>query len=112
MTVRSGPLRAGLIGLGNMGRNHARILGNLAGVQLVGIVEPAPPNKGPIGVPVVPTVADLVAMGVDYAVVASPTGTHLDIGLELAAHGVSALLEKPLAHTVEAAQKLVAAFES
>jgi predicted dehydrogenase len=98
--------------MGNMGRNHARILANLDGVELVGIVEPTMAGKAHLGVPVVGSVAELLALGIDYAVVASPTGTHLAIGLELAARGVCALLEKPLAHTVEAAEQLVAAFDS
>ena len=33
-------LRAGLIGMGMMGRHHARVLGSLSGVDLVGIVDP------------------------------------------------------------------------
>jgi predicted dehydrogenase len=111
MTARNGSLRAGLIGLGAMGRNHARVLSGLAGVDLVGVVEPTAPSSRPPGVPVVGTVSELIDLGIDYAVVASPTATHLEIGLELAANGISALLEKPLAHTVDAASKLVQAFE-
>ena len=33
-------LRAGLIGLGMMGANHARVLSSLDGVELVGVVDP------------------------------------------------------------------------
>jgi UDP-N-acetylglucosamine 3-dehydrogenase len=106
-------LRAGLIGLGAMGRNHARILANLENVDLVGVVEPAgDPNGLAQGAPVLKSVSDLVAAGVDYAVVACPTALHEEVGLELAAAGVSALIEKPLAHSVEAAVKLVEAFEA
>src|SRR5262245_52061471 len=94
-----------------MGRNHVRVLSGLAGVELVGVVEPTAQGRRPAGVPVVGTVGELIDLGIDYAVVASPTATHLEIGLELAANGISALLEKPLAHTVEAASKLVQAFE-
>ena len=36
----SAPLRAGMIGLGSMGRNHARVLSQLPGVDLVGIADP------------------------------------------------------------------------
>ncbi len=50
-----------------------------------------------------PELSDLLALGIDYAVVACPTGLHEQIGLELAANGVSALIEKPLAPSVEAA---------
>ncbi|GHJ12769.1 MULTISPECIES: Gfo/Idh/MocA family protein [unclassified Micromonospora] len=105
-------LRAGLIGLGAMGRNHARVLSNLDGVELVGIVDPAGDTTGTLRAPVVAELSDLLALGVDYAVVACPTALHESIGLELAANGVCALIEKPLAQSVEAATKLVDAFEA
>ena len=104
-------LRAGLIGLGAMGRNHARVLNSLDGVQLVGIMDPAPGAQGPAGVPVVPDIEQFLALNLDYAVVACPTGLHEEIGLRLAAEGVHALIEKPLAPSVQAAVKLADAFD-
>ena len=105
-------LRAGLIGLGAMGRNHARVLADLDGVDFVGVVEPAgDPKSLARGAPVLASVAELVASGVDYAVVACPTALHEEVGLELADAGVCALIEKPLAHTFTAASRLVEAFE-
>ncbi|MEV6629638.1 Gfo/Idh/MocA family oxidoreductase [Actinoplanes sp. NPDC051470] len=104
-------LRAGLIGLGAMGRNHARVLNLLDGVELVGILDPAPNATGPAGVPVVADLDQLLALKLDYAVVACPTGLHEEIGLRLAAAGVHALIEKPLAPSVQAATKLAEAFE-
>jgi predicted dehydrogenase len=105
-------LRAGLIGLGAMGRNHARVLSGLAGVELVGIADPAGDQHNVArGVPVVPTVTDLVALGLNYAVVCCPTALHEAVGLELAANGIPTLIEKPIAHSVESAERLVAAFE-
>ncbi|MFI0485669.1 Gfo/Idh/MocA family protein [Actinomadura sp. 9N215] len=109
----SAPLRAGLIGLGVMGRNHARVLAGLDGVDLVGVVDPAGrPDGAPHGVPMLESLSDLVALGIDYAVVACPTALHEEIGLALADAGVGALIEKPLAESVAAAERLVAAFES
>ena len=106
-------LRAGLIGFGNMGRNHARVLAGLDGVEFVGVVEP---DAGPIdtihGRPVFASVEELLALGLDYAVIACPTGMHEEIGLRVAEAGVCALIEKPLANTIEAARRLVDAFES
>jgi predicted dehydrogenase len=58
------------------------------------------------------TVTELIALGIDYAVVACPTGLHEEVGLQLAEAGVGAMIEKPLAPSVEAAQRLVDAFES
>ncbi|MFG1603047.1 Gfo/Idh/MocA family protein [Actinoplanes sp. NPDC049265] len=104
-------LRAGLIGLGAMGRNHARVLNLLDGVELVGIMDPAPGAAGPAGVPVVPTLDQLLDLNLDYAMVACPTALHEEVGLRLAAEGVHALIEKPLAPSVEAATRLADAFE-
>ncbi|MFJ4715770.1 Gfo/Idh/MocA family oxidoreductase [Streptomyces sp. NPDC088785] len=104
-------LRAGLIGLGAMGRNHARVLGLLDGVDLVGVADPAGGTLAD-GTPVVPTLGELLALRPHYAVVACPTALHEETGMALAAHGVCALIEKPLAHSVVAARRLVDAFEA
>lgn len=106
------PLRVGLVGIGMMGRNHARVLSALDGVRLTVIADPAgDPHRVAGSVPVVETVADLVAHEVDMAVVATPTGFHLAAGLELAAAGVPTLIEKPLAVDAEESQQLVDVFE-
>lgn len=106
-------LRAGVIGLGAMGRNHARVVAQLDGVELVGVADPvATDPRMAHGAALVPTVAELIDLGIDYAVVACPTGLHEEVGLQLAAAGVSALIEKPLAHSVEAAERLVEAFSA
>jgi predicted dehydrogenase len=106
-------LRAGLIGLGAMGRNHARVLGGLDGVELVAVADPGgDPNGWGQRLPVLPDVAALLERQLDYAVVACPTGFHVEVGLALAEAGVAALIEKPLAHTTAGALTLVEAFES
>ncbi|MFD9396994.1 Gfo/Idh/MocA family protein [Streptomyces sp. NPDC060000] len=106
-------LRAGLVGLGSMGRHHARVLSGLEGVDLVGVVDPMGDKFGAAqGAPILNTVEELIALGVDYAVVACPTALHEPVGLALAEAGVCALVEKPVADTVEGARRLVDAFES
>ena len=106
-------LRTGLIGLGSMGRNHLRVLSELEGTHLVAAVDPGPVDlRMPPGVPILGTTEELVAKGIDYAVVACPTGLHHRVGLELADAGVHALFEKPLADTVDAARDLMRAFDS
>ncbi|MET9117529.1 Gfo/Idh/MocA family oxidoreductase [Streptomyces longwoodensis] len=107
------PLRAGLVGLGSMGRHHARVLAGLEGVDFVGVVDPFGDKYGAAqGAPVLNTVEELIALGIDYAVVACPTALHEEVGLQLAEAGVCALVEKPVADTVEGARRLVQAFES
>lgn len=106
-----GKLRAGLIGLGMMGRHHARVLNALPGVDLVGVVDPAG-NAHSVGGDwtLLPTVTSLIDMGVDYVTVAVPTAAHLEVGTELAEAGVHALIEKPLAESVESAASLASLF--
>jgi predicted dehydrogenase len=106
-------LRAGLIGLGMMGRHHARVLGSLDGVQLVAVADPAGDPHGMAGDrPLLGSVEELITAGIDYCVVAVPTAFHESVGLALADAGIHALIEKPLAHDVAASTALVEAFEA
>jgi predicted dehydrogenase len=106
-------LRAGLIGLGAMGRHHARVLRALDGVDLVAGVDPAgDPHSALGGVPLLSDVQSLLALEPDYAVVVCPTAMHESVALQLAEAGVPALIEKPLAHDTAAARSVVEAFES
>ncbi|GAA2493680.1 Gfo/Idh/MocA family oxidoreductase [Terrabacter carboxydivorans] len=106
-------LRAGLIGLGMMGRHHARVLSSLEGVDLVAVADPGgDPHGAAAGRTVLNGVEDLVRAGIDYCVVAVPTVYHQEVGLALAAAGVHALIEKPLAPDVASAQLLADAFEA
>ena len=67
-------LRAGLIGLGMMGRHHARVLAIAAGVDLVAVADPGGDPHGVAGgLPVLRDVEELIAAGIDYCVVAVPT---------------------------------------
>lgn len=103
--VRTKKLRAGLVGLGVMGRHHARILSSLEGVELVAVCDPAGDqhNVGSSG-QWVASVDELIALGIDYAVVAAPTAFHLDLAMALAHADVHALIEKPLAVDISSAE--------
>ena len=104
-------LRAGLIGLGMMGRNHARVLASLDGVELVGVADPAGDAHGVAAwATVVPNLEDLLTMGIDYAMVATPTQFHLQTALALADAGVHALIEKPVTVDVASAHRIADAF--
>ena len=100
-------LRAGLVGIGVMGRNHARVLGMVSGVEFVGIYDPAPNVPDTLeGRPVVRDLDELIALRIDYAVVAAPTVFHLEIGTRLAEAGIHALIEKPVASTADESRAL------
>ncbi|MFC4829481.1 Gfo/Idh/MocA family oxidoreductase [Agromyces aurantiacus] len=104
-------LRAGLLGVGMMGRHHARVLREVDGVELVAIADPGGDPHGVAGdLPVLPDIDALIDAGIDIAVVAVPTRFHEDAAIKLAAAGVHALIEKPIAHSVEAGQRMVDAF--
>lgn len=100
-------LRAGVLGLGVMGRHHSRVLNNLDGVDFVGVFDPAE-TLGPTveGKPVYRQLDEFLELGFDYCVVAAPTHFHLDIGKALAEKGIHALIEKPVASTTSAAEEL------
>ena len=106
-------LRAGLVGLGMMGRHHARVLGSLDGVELVAVSDPGGDPHGVAGGrEVLTSVDELIKVGIDYAMVAAPTAFHEELALKLAGAGVHALIEKPLAVDTPAAQAITAAFKA
>jgi UDP-N-acetylglucosamine 3-dehydrogenase len=106
-------LRAGLVGLGMMGRHHARVLGSLDGVELVAVSDPmGDPHGVAGGRDVLKSVADLIKVGIDYAMVAAPTAFHEELALKLADAGIHALIEKPLAVDTPAAERINAAFKA
>ena len=106
-------LRAGLVGLGAMGRHHARLLRTLEEFDFVGAVDPDGDRFGAlVSTPVFDSVADIIELGVDVAVVAVPTIRHEAIALELAASGVHTLVEKPLADSIDAATRVAEAFRT
>lgn len=104
-------LRVGLIGLGMMGRHHARVIREVEGLNLVAVADATGDPHGVAGdLPVLSSVEQLIDIGIDMAVCAVPTGMHEEIGLMLAEAEVPTLIEKPIAHSVEAGDRLVKAF--
>jgi len=104
-------LKAGLIGLGVMGRHHLRVLNELPGVEFIGLHDPfVDPSTIPGQHPVHPTIEGLLDARPDYCVVAAPTAFHLEIGVKLAERGIHALIEKPVARNFGEAAQLVEAF--
>ncbi len=104
-------LRTAVIGLGWAGTVHARTLAALPGIELVALADLDPARRA--SHPDVPTFTDVEAMlrlGLDYCVIATPSTTHEHYALALAAAGVPALIEKPLAPTGAAAWRIHEAF--
>ncbi len=104
-------IRMGVIGLGMMGRHHARVAREVEGVELVAVADAmGDPHRVAGDLPLFSSVSDLLGHGVDAAIVAVPTQFHESVGLELAAAGVHALIEKPIAESLAEGTRLVDAF--
>ncbi|GAA1446647.1 Gfo/Idh/MocA family protein [Leifsonia poae] len=105
-------LRIGLIGLGMMGRHHARVIREVEGVTLAGVADSYGDPHGVAGdLAISASVDELIDLGIDGAVVAVPTFLHEEVALRLAEAGVHALVEKPIAGDVESGTRVVEAFE-
>jgi UDP-N-acetylglucosamine 3-dehydrogenase len=106
------PLRGAVLGLGMIGRHHARILQSDPVMRFTGAVDPGGDRFGAVRDPAM-VFADLAALldapggPPDFAVVAVPTEEHLPAVRQLAAAGVHVLVEKPLAATADEARELI-----
>lgn len=106
-------IRTGLIGLGMMGRHHARVMREIEGTELVGLADAIGDTHGVAdGLPVYSSVDELIDCGVDAIVCAVPTGLHEEVGLAVAEAGIHIMVEKPIAASLAAGRRLVEAFSS
>jgi UDP-N-acetylglucosamine 3-dehydrogenase len=107
------PLRAALVGAGQMGRFHARVLSEHDDVDLLAVVDPEDTAERVALLSRalrLRTVDELLAgEPVDFAVVTIPTAQHASLGLRLIEAGVPILIEKPIAATVEDGTHLIEA---
>jgi predicted dehydrogenase len=100
-------LRTAIIGLGMMGANHARVLSNLDGVELVAVADPqGDAQKVLPQIRVLNSVDEVIKLGVDYCVISAPTAFHEEIATQLIAHKIHFLVEKPIADTYASAVKI------
>lgn len=103
-------VRVAVIGLGALGRHHARILAELPGAELVGVVDSDATRAREIaGLVNVPWVTDAAEMfgRVDAVTVAVPTASHLSVALPFLERGTAVLVEKPLARDLGEAQQML-----
>jgi predicted dehydrogenase len=105
-------LRGAVLGLGMMGRNHARILQTSPRVEFAGAVDAAGDVHRALHDPsrLHASIDELLDAGTpDFAIVALPTEEHAAAAIRLAEAGVHVLVEKPLAESAERAEEVIAA---
>jgi predicted dehydrogenase len=108
----SNPLRLGVVGVGHLGRHHARILSTLPDVSLVGVADASEARAQEIASAHGTTAyADWRALlaRVDAVTVATPTEAHAEVAAAAIDAGVHVLVEKPLTRTLDEADALIAA---
>lgn len=105
------PLRIAVIGVGSMGRNHARILHHMDGADLAVVADPNELARSLVasqsGAMAVETVEEAIAAGIDAAIIATPTVHHHGEAIKLIDAGVHLLIEKPITATLADAQDLI-----
>jgi predicted dehydrogenase len=101
-----------VIGVGHLGRHHARILSSLAGVELVAVVDVNRRRAEEIaslnGTSAVFDHREMLDR-VGAVTVAVPTDQHVEVALPFLEAGVPVLVEKPMARSVAEADVLIRA---
>jgi len=103
-------VKVAVIGVGHLGRQHARLYAELPGVELAGVVDILKPRAEEIaGLNKTTAFTDYhdIFGKVDAVSLAVPTTHHARIGIDLLEHGIDVLVEKPIATTLEEAQALI-----
>ncbi len=105
-------IRIGVAGVGSLGFHHARLLKEIDGALMVGIHDASADRLAEVaaqlGVPAFENLDDLLSQ-VDALVIAVTTSAHEDIAVPALARGVHVLIEKPIAPTIEAADRILEA---
>ena len=105
-------LRAAVIGVGHLGRHHARILAALEEAHLVAVVDTNGPRAAEIAAAAatVPRADYRELIGeVDAVSIAVPTELHHDVAMPFLERGTAVLVEKPMARTLAEADAMIAA---
>ena len=102
-------LRIGVVGVGHIGSNHARIYSELPNAELVAILDIDPARADEIGgkykAKAVASLNEFAGM-IDAASVATPTSAHFSIARDLLAQGKHLLIEKPITEKTSDARDL------
>ena len=107
---QSDPISVGVIGIGNMGQHHVRVLSMIKGIQLVGVAD----INAELGIETASKYQihyfddyHKLLAHVDAVCVAVPTRLHHSVGMACLRAGVHVLIEKPIAASISEAESLV-----
>jgi predicted dehydrogenase len=108
-----GSLRVGVVGVGVMGSNHARVYADLPGVHLAGVADPDR-KQGEfvgrtLGCPALNDMEALLALGVHAVSIAAPTHLHHDLAISAVQRGVHVMVEKPIGSNPQEGRAIVGA---
>lgn len=102
-------LRIGVVGVGHIGKNHARLYAELPSASFTAIYDTDPQRARQVSeefhVPASNSL-DEFSENVDAASIATPTNTHAEIARELLRRGKHLLIEKPIAENTASAREL------
>jgi predicted dehydrogenase len=106
------PVRVAVVGVGHLGQHHARLLASMEGVELTGVVDTRIDRAREIGakygVPAFGDAREVLDLA-DAVSIAVPTVSHVDVALPFIERGMAVLVEKPIASSVEEADRLIEA---
>ncbi|MCS7058885.1 MAG: Gfo/Idh/MocA family oxidoreductase [Meiothermus sp.] len=109
------PLQIAMIGAGRMGLAHARVLAGLAECRVVRVVDTLAENArrvaAELGAEPSTYLEDAFQPDVDAVIITTPTPTHAEVVEAAAGAGKAIFVEKPIAESLEAGRRVVAAVE-
>ena len=107
--------RLAVIGAGQFGKNHCRVIHDSERAELAAVVDAIPARAAeianPYGARALTDFRDAIGL-VDAAVIAVPTTAHETVACALLENGVDVLVEKPIAPRLDAAERMIAAADS
>lgn len=112
-------LKAGIFGLGHLGKFHLKVLKEICterdDVEIEGIYDSNKESNEAISVEnklAVNNSAEELIARIDLAIIVTPTSTHFDLASKSISAGVNTFIEKPVTDTTEEAAKLLKLAES
>ncbi len=114
MSQDGGTIRLGVVGTGSLGFHHARILRDVESVSMVGAFEINSERAGEVSKELeIKTHSDLDALleEAEGVVIAVPTTEHESVAVAALERGIHVLIEKPMAPSLEAADRILTASE-